>query len=390
MATYESYELKSGKTKWHARGYLGTDEATGLQVEYNKRGFRTKTDAQKAYTQAKLNFYDNPTVRNKNEALTYLDVYNEWIEQYQLDVAESTLNKTKTNFRLHILPEFGSIRINKINVTHLQQAINKWHNQFDKYKMVYNYAVRVLDYAFKRRYIKENPKEYVNIPKPKRKPKDKEKKFYSRKELNQFMKALDQENMPMWNVFFRLLAYTGLRRGEALALTWGDVTFSKQSDNEAYVSVNKNLTIGENNQLIVQPPKNDESYRDINIDPVTEKVLKQWRTQQAELLLGLGFNAMNKNQLLFSKLKDNTHLNLSTPRNRLVNITDRNNIPFISPHGFRHTHASLLFEAGYSIEEVMERLGHSDIQTTMNIYTHVSSDRKEKSAQRFAEFIQNG
>lgn len=50
----------------------------------------------------------------------------------------------------------------------------------------------------------------------------------------------------------------------------------------------------------------------------------------------------------------------------------------------------LLFEAGFSIEEVMERLGHSDIQTTMNIYTHVSSDRKKKSAERFADFIQNG
>src|SRR5699024_6343477 len=297
---------------------------------------------------------------------------------------------TKSNFRIHILPRFGSMRINKINANHLQQAVNKWHDQLEKYRTIYNYAVKILDYAGQRRYIKENPKDFENVPKPKRIRKDLKKKFYSREELKQFMKALDKENMPMWNMFFRLLAYTGLRRGEALALTWGDVTFSKQSDNEAYVSVNKNLATGEQNQLIVQPPKNDESYRDVTIDPGTENMLKQWRTQQAELLLGLGFNAMNKNQLLFSKLKDNTHLNLSTPRNRLVNITDRNNIPFISPHGFRHTHASLLFEAGYSIEEVMERLGHSDIQTTLNIYPHVSSDRKEKSAQRFAEFIQNG
>lgn len=389
MATYESYELKSGKTKWHARGYLGTDEATGLQVEYNKRGFDTKTEAQRSYTQAKNNFYDNPTVRKRNEALTYQDVYEEWLEQYKKDVAESTLNKTKTNFRLHILPRFANMKISKIDVSHLQKAVNEWHDQFAKYKMVYNYTVRVLDFAFKRRYIKENPKEYVNIPKPKRElKKDDEKKFYSREELNEFLSALSKEEMPMWNTFFRLLAYTGLRRGEALALTWSDVTFSKKG--ESFVTVNKTLTLGIDNRLIIQPPKNDESYRDVTIDPVTEKILRQWKTTQAEVLLGFGFNAMNKNQLLFSKLKDNTHLNLTTPRNRLVNITDRHNLPFINIHGFRHTHTSLLFEAGFSIEEVMERLGHSDIQTTMNIYTHVSSDRKKKSAERFADFIQNG
>ena len=389
MATYEPYELKSGKTKWHARGYLGTDEATGLQVEYNKRGFDTKTAAQRAYTYAKNNFYDNPTVRKKNEALTYQDVYEEWLEQYKKDVAESTLNKTKTNFRLHILPKFGNMRISKIDPSHLQKAINGWHDEFAKYKTVYNYTIRVLDFAFKRRYIKENPKEYVNIPKPKRKlKKDDEKKFYSREELKQFMEAISKENMPIWHTFYRLLAYTGLRRGEALALTWDDVTFNKEA--ESHVTVNKTLTLGEGNQLIIQPPKNDESYRDITIDPVTEKILRQWKTQQAEILLGFGFNAMNKEQLLFSKLKDNTHLNLSTPRNRLVNITDRNNLPYINVHGFRHTHTSLLFEAGFSVEEVMERLGHSDIQTTMNIYTHVSSDRKKKSAGRFADFIQNG
>ena len=356
MATYEPYELKSGKIKWHARGYLGTDEATGLQVEYNKRGFNTKTEAQRAYTHAKNNFYDNPTVRKRNEALTYQDVYEEWLEQYEKDVAESTLVKTKASFRLHILPKFSDMRISKIDATHLQSAVNEWHDKFVKYKTIYNYAIRILDFAFKRRFIKENPKEYVNVPKPKRELKqDDDMKFYSRNQLNQFMVGLERENKPMWYTFFRLLAYTGLRRGEALALTWDDVTFSKQSNSESYISVNKNLATGENNKLIVQPPKNDESYRDVTIDPVTEKILRQWKTQQAEILLGFGFNAMNKNQLLFSKLKDNTHLNLSTPRNRLVNITDRNNLPFINVHGFRHTHTSLLFEAGFSIEEVMDR-----------------------------------
>ncbi|EME7138811.1 tyrosine-type recombinase/integrase, partial [Enterococcus faecium] len=59
----------------------------------------------------------------------------------------------------------------------------------------------------------------------------------------------------------------------------------------------------------------------------------------------------------------------------------------ITIHGFRHTHCSLLFEAGLSIKEVQERLGHSDIHTTMNIYTHVTKKQKERAADKFAAYL---
>lgn len=56
-------------------------------------------------------------------------------------------------------------------------------------------------------------------------------------------------------------------------------------------------------------------------------------------------------------------------------------------HGFRHTHCSLLFEAGVQLKEVQERLGHANIQTTLDIYTHVTARQKEKTAHKFAEFM---
>lgn len=59
----------------------------------------------------------------------------------------------------------------------------------------------------------------------------------------------------------------------------------------------------------------------------------------------------------------------------------------ITTHGFRHTHCSLLFEAGASIKEVQDRLGHSDIKTTMNIYAHVSKEKKEQTADIFAQYV---
>ncbi|WP_392387012.1 tyrosine-type recombinase/integrase [Streptococcus suis] len=67
--------------------------------------------------------------------------------------------------------------------------------------------------------------------------------------------------------------------------------------------------------------------------------------------------------------------------------SEKYDLPYITPHGFRHTHCSLLFEAGASIKEVQERLGHEDIKTTMNIYAHVTENTKEKTAEKFAQFL---
>ena len=76
------------------------------------------------------------------------------------------------------------------------------------------------------------------------------------------------------------------------------------------------------------------------------------------------------------------------PNQKLDRILKKNELKRITVHGLRHTHCSLLFEAGLPIQEVKERLGHPDIQTTMNIYTHVTKKAKEKSAEKFAAYIE--
>ncbi len=179
-----------------------------------------------------------------------------------------------------------------------------------------------------------------------------------------------------------LIAFTGLRKGEMLALTWNDINFKDEC-----LTVNKSLATGENDELIIQSPKTESSIRTISLDKGTLSTLKQWKREQAELLLAFGFNALRNNQLIFSKPHNNEVFYLNKPRSVLVKVCDDNNLPRIHIHGFRHTHCSLLFEAGVPVKDVQERLGHSDIQTTMNIYTHVSQDSKDRSAELFQAYI---
>ena len=122
------------------------------------------------------------------------------------------------------------------------------------------------------------------------------------------------------------------------------------------------------------------------MDASTMQIMKEWKSKQAKEILSLGYNTMGKNQLVFTNLK-NKFINPQKIGQKIRPICKMIDLKEITPHGFRHTHCSLLFEAGASIKEVQERLGHADMQTTMNIYAHVTEKKKEETAQKFAAYL---
>lgn len=117
-------------------------------------------------------------------------------------------------------------------------------------------------------------------------------------------------------------------------------------------------------------------------------LLLKWRNYQREFFIGRGINVNSPEQLVFTSL--NNHYMTDAYLRRIVKrITKKCNLPHITIHGFRHTHCSLLFEAGIDMHNVKNRLGHSDIQTTMNIYTHVTKTERTKTADLFSDFMEN-
>lgn len=108
--------------------------------------------------------------------------------------------------------------------------------------------------------------------------------------------------------------------------------------------------------------------------------------QQKQDYLKLGFNTMKSGQLVFSN-EHNEYLQPTKTRKWIVKVQKKYNLKSITAHGLRHTHCSLLFEAGVSIKEVQDRLGHSDVQTTLNIYAHVSKEKKTSAIQKFVDYV---
>lgn len=142
-----------------------------------------------------------------------------------------------------------------------------------------------------------------------------------------------------------------------------------------------------NGRQLVQPPKTRKSRRTIIMDSKTMSALKHWRLVQLQKYMTLGFNTDKPDQLVFSNSR-NKHLLLHKPADWLKSIQDAHKIKHrITIHGFRHSHASALFSAGATVKEVQERLGHSDVKTTLNIYTHVTKSQNKEAVNKLVAYL---
>ena len=117
------------------------------------------------------------------------------------------------------------------------------------------------------------------------------------------------------------------------------------------------------------------------------QAIKRWQLKPKEYFLKMGIKLTRDGEQLLFVSEENKPLYLDYVNHNLKIIIKENNLKYITPHGFSHTHCSLLFKSDASLKKVQVRLGHTDIKTTMDIYTHVTKRQTEETAKRFADFI---
>lgn len=380
MASIKEYTKKDGKTYYKFRLYVGVNPLTGEDQYVSRSNFKNKKEVKKAIDEIKLEIKRENY--KKRQIKTYQEVYDLWVIEYKNTVEQSTFIKTMGIFKNHILPKMGKYRIDKIDVTTCQKHVNEWSDDLKNFKSVKSYAAKVLHFAIKHDYIKTNPFSLIEMPiKRKKVTLDDEEfeNFYTKEELLTFLDCMKQESNVKPYVFFHLLSYSGMRKGEALALTWKDINFK---NNE--IRINKAISRGEEG-LYLKSTKT-RTTRIISMDSDTMELLKKWKKQQQEELLALGFNSLLPKQLVFSNEK-NEFLQPTKTRKWLVHVLEKYKLPMITTHGFRHTHTTLLHEAGVNLKTISERLSHADAGTTLNTYTHVSQKAKDEAIDKFTDYL---
>ena len=372
------YETKTGKKRYKFSIYVGKDSSTGKSILIRKSSLKSLKEAREAYLKAELAIETGEYKPFNERRLKLSEVIEMWLEVYRPTVKESTFATTKRIINDHVVKVLGNIYLDKLTVIQCQKAVNQWlRDGPGTYKKYIFYTSDVIDYAIKLEIINKNPMK--NVVRPKVKNVHKEfTNFYTKEELKKFLMYAEKYNQKAFTLF-RLLAYTGLRRGEALALKWSDIDFK-----ENVLSVKRTLTKGLNNKVIVQTPKTSSSYRKIAIDKSTANILKQWQQEQRKQAVII---SITSDQVIFNRGVENKPLSEGAIVNWNKVICEKAGLRRITIHGFRHTNASLLFEAGVSMKDVQTRLGHKSIKTTMDIYTHVSKYHQNKAVEKLDNYM---
>ncbi|SEU01660.1 Site-specific recombinase XerD [Enterococcus malodoratus] len=378
MANIKKYTKKDGSTAYMFNAYLGVDPLTGKPKRTTRRGFKKPKDAKLALAQLQLEVESQGFV--KQDYSTFKAVYELWFVQYKNTVKRTSARRIEYYFDQQILPEFGHLKLDKITATYCQKIVNNWSDRHKSYKAIKRYASKIFSFAIQQQLLKDNPMDRVITPKIQRKLKAKDdQNFLDKTQLKKFLSEIKEHESEQIYAMFHVLAYTGVRRGELLALTWEDIDFSNEK-----LSVTKNATYVENEKFI-STTKTTASERSLSIDHDTIILLKNWKFNQKKSLFSRGIRiASDERQLVFPN-----------PKNELFYKSVLQSIlakPFykdfkITTHGFRHTHASLLFESGATIKQVQERLGHTNVKTTLDIYTHVTKNAEKDTATNFLKYM---
>lgn len=341
------------KNTWTARFYYQTN--SGERKQKKKRGFARKGDAIKFEQEFLLTLQGSPEI-------TFKALLDDYMEDSSHRLRETTMANKKHLIDTKILPFFKDMPINQID----SLKIRKWQNWLLKQetkqgkklsqtyiKTINNQISAVLNYAVKFYNLSSNP---IHKTGSIGKKNADSMKFWTLDEFNQFIEIVSSKIAS--KLIFNLLFWTGMRSGELLALTLND--FDRDAGT---VNINKSYARLDGKD-IVNPPKTPNSIRTITLPSFIFDILDEYVNS---------FYEYEPNERLFIYTK----YYLKHEMNRGVKHSGVKNIRI---HDLRHSHASLLIEMNCSPILIKDRLGHEDIQTTLNTYSHLYPNKQEEVA----------
>lgn len=322
----------------------------------------------------------------KASAVKFEELSEEWFEDYAKPNLRSTTYERMLQLRHRVYPAIGHLRIDKITVRQLQAFVNSLAKEGANEKTGKPLAPKtirhnlsfisdVFSYAVRMELISDNPCSKVVIPKGK----VKEKQIYSQEEMELLLTRIMDEPVK-YKAFFFLIAYSGFRRSEMLGLEWKDIDFENN-----IISVRRTSNYTAERGTYTDTTKAKRSQRTLKISPFIMDILRELKGEQDAEALRLGDKWVETDRL-FTKW-NGEEMNNQTPYGWLKEFCERNDFPFYGIHQFRHLHTSLLIGAGIDPTTVSGILGHSQVSTTLNLYSHMLRENQIKACDAVANAL---
>ena len=325
---------------------------TGKNCKSQKRGFKTKKEAEEWYMQFMLQQSDDLT-------MTFSKFWEVYKDDMKSRIRETTMRNKEYIVQDKLIPYFGDTPLNEITAP----KIRKWQSTLMKkgYKPTYlktinNQLNAILNYAVCYYDLKSNPCHKAgSMGKSRAEKMD----YWTLEEFNRFEDAVvDKETS--W-IAFKVLFWTGMRLGEMLALTIGDIDFDK-----SVIHITKSLTRLDGKDKVT-PPKTEASVRMITMPQELKLDLQEY--------ISTIYRPTPKKRIFANITK-------SYLEHEMKRGIEASGVKKIHLHCLRHSHASMLVQMGFSPLEIANRLGHGRVTTTIETYCHPSMDAQERIADR--------
>ena len=355
-------------SKWYYCFDLGF--VNGKRKRIERVGGFTKKEAEAALRKA-LSELDTTGIHSKPTELSFADYLDQWNKDYvQVNLKHNTQLNYQKVIDNHLKPELGDYKLKYLQPKLLQNFINekkKCGYSKSTVSLILTILSKCLNYAVQPcGYIKSNPTQYVDLPKIEEIKK--ESHVFTKNELKYIFETFKKGHD--FYIPLMVALHAGTRLGETLGLLWDNIDLENKIIKIRYT------LISENNKRKLTSPKTNTSYREIPLGNELYKVLKAHKKYQTENKLKYGQYYIHSK---FVCTKENG-TPLTSDDLRYFGMFCRKKLDIKANfHSLRHTHATVLLENGADIKEISCRLGHANLSTTMDVYSHVTKKMSDKS-----------
>ncbi|CAN5694124.1 site-specific integrase [soil metagenome] len=371
----------SDPKRWQVRAFVGRD-GNGKRKYVSDTIYGGKRDAEARL--AELLQQKNTGTLMPRSKMVLRDLADAWIEHKKRDVAPRTLTNYARSFALYILPSLGHLKLADIRLEHIDQLYGRMLTgdlprpdgktgvtdrplSSGTVKQVHAPLVQALSQAVKWGYIRYNPAKEATVPSQRSKPKD----WLDGAERVRFIEACRDS---FYGAFYRLLVDTGLRPGEACALRWHDLDFTRS--NRGVIAVRRAVTRDGDGNPVLAEPKTQKSRRTVPMLDGVRDVLLRHRDWQRN-------HGLSESGYVFTNHEGRMLRPWTFTIRDLERTLDAAGISKpLTLYGLRHTFATRHVAAGTPIKVVSDLLGHANIHQTANTYMHadpgVTSDWMER------------
>ena len=348
------------------------DKETNKRKQKNMGSYPLKRDANKRLNEVKEEIYKEELLL-PNEMILQ-DFLLDFLEKYKMNLSITTYNCYMRICKKYIIPLLGDIKLCDIRPIHIQNYVDDLLDLLTPQTIKVH--LNILNLALKRAYrlklIKENVVQFVEVPKNKKYKNE----IYNAEDMKKLLEKSRETSLELPII---LASGLGLRISEILGLTWNNIDF-----NDFTITVEK-ITVRDEGKVILKEPKTESSIRTISAPKEIILMLKQLKKDR--LAAKLRGEKSHRELIFYDKNLNPVAQDVLSKKFRY--FLQENNLKHIRFHDLRHSHVTMLIDAKVPIKVISERVGHSNVNTTLNIYSHALREMDQEASDKISDTLFN-